>query len=292
LEEVCFRAMAVSVRCGRRPLLAVMTLTVAGVALRCGFARRRISGSAFALPGAAHRGLSSRTLTLAGATQSSAASPSRGSPLALLLSPALLGALVAKSSRSALIGRESRHACSVVRRAQSEVSRIDFRVGQIVSCEKHPDSDKLLVEQIDIGEEAPRQILSGIGKFLTPDDVVGRRVVIVSNLKARKLAGMSSEGMLLCATKKDDPDAEDISQLCLVEAPEGAAVGERVAVEAEDGEIGEPEAPNKVAKKKMFEKVAPELHTDAEGTVQYKTSNFMTSGGPCTAKAIASGQVS
>mmetsp|Transcript_59017 Transcript_59017/g.104873 ORF Transcript_59017/g.104873 Transcript_59017/m.104873 type:complete len:292 (+) Transcript_59017:15-890(+) len=291
--------MVISVRYGQRPLLIVMTLTAAAVALRCRLTRIRMSCSdAFALLGTAHRGLSSTPVALAEARQRSApSSSSRGergtSAAALTLSPALLaGALVAKSSRS-VKGREGRHAYNVVRRAQSLVSQIDFRVGQIVSCERHPESDKLLVEKIDVGEEAPRQILSGIGKFLTPDDVVGSRVVIVSNLKARKLAGMPSEGMLLCASKTEGEGEDEIlSELCLVEAPEGAAVGERVQIEAEDGEIGEPFAPNKVAKKKIFEQVAPDLQTDAEGTVQYKSSNFVTTAGPCTAKAIPSGRVS
>ena len=167
------------------------------------------------------------------------------------------------------------------RQAQSDISQIDFRVGEIKSCEKHPDSDKLLVEQIDVGEEAPRQICSGIGQFFKPDEVVGRKVVIVSNLKARKMAGTSSEGMLLCASQRD---GDDLSALDLVEAPEGAPVGERVIVELADEEHGDAAPPNKVGKKKLYEKVAGDLKTNAEGSVCFKDSPFMTSAGPCTAK--------
>ncbi|CAE7349294.1 unnamed protein product [Symbiodinium natans] len=171
---------------------------------------------------------------------------------------------------------------------------IDFRVGEIKSCEKHPDSDKLLVEQIDVGEEAPRQICSGIGKFLEPDQVVGKKVVIVSNLKARKMAGTASEGMLLCASKKADPEdpESELAELKLVEAPADAEIGERVIVEMPDEEHGQAATPNKVGKKKLYEKVAPGLRTDAEGTVCFKESPFMTSAGPCTAKDLPEAVVS
>ncbi|CAJ1345274.1 unnamed protein product, partial [Effrenium voratum] len=157
------------------------------------------------------------------------------------------------------------------------------------SCEKHPESDKLLVEQIDIGEEVPRQICSGIGAFFEPDQVVGKKVVIVSNLKARKMAGTASEGMLLCASKSE---GEELRSLDLVQAPEEAPLGERIVVEVDDEEHGEPAAPNRVGKKKLYEKVAGELKTNADGTVCFKDSPFMTSAGPCTAKAMPDAVVS
>lgn len=174
---------------------------------------------------------------------------------------------------------------------QSEVSQIDFRVGKIVSVEKHPDSEKLLIEQIDVGEDEPRTICSGIAQHLSLEDVANRMVVVVSNLKARKLGGVSSNGMLLCATAPAESEGE-LGSLVLVEAPEGAEVGERVVIEVEDEVHGEGAPPNRVAKKKLYEKVAPHLCTDEEGTVCYKASPFMTSSGPCTAKAIPKGIVS
>ncbi|CAE7726538.1 yars1 [Symbiodinium pilosum] len=158
----------------------------------------------------------------------------------------------------------------IARKGQSDVSMIDFRVGEIKSCEKHPDSDKLLVEQIDVGEEAPRQICSGIGKFFEPDQIIGKRVVIVSNLKARKMAGTASEGMLLCASKRADPeDAEsELAELKLVEAPADAQIGERIVVDMPDEEHGQAATPNKVGKKKLYEKVAPDLRTNQDGMVE------------------------
>merc|ERR1712039_878096 len=157
---------------------------------------------------------------------------------------------------------------------QSDISQIDFRVGRIVSAERHPSSDKLLAEQIDIGEDSgPRQICSGIAPWFAPEDITGKLVVIVANLKARRMAGAASEGMLLCAkTVTDSDDDGQIGKLEVVEAPSDAAVGERVVVDVGDATHGEAAAPNKVQKKKLYEKVAPHLCTDSNGTVCFRDS--------------------
>lgn len=282
---------------GRPRLLAAMTL-VAGVGtiLRRSFCRRHAAQLAdvFAVLRTAPRQVRQASLaphraslaTAAGihTVKPSGVSPSLHAPWAVCC---LASGLVATGKRAAF----ARRAHTLVK-AQSDVSQIDFRVGVIVSCEKHPDSDKLLVEQIDIGEEVPRTICSGIAKFFAPEDIVDKKVVIVANLKARKLAGVSSDGMVLCATTKESPEQEEASQLRLVEAPEGASVGERVVVEVEDGEHGEAAPPNRVGKKKLYEKVAPDLKTNSEGTVCFKESQFTTSAGPCYAKDLPSAIVS
>lgn len=214
-------------------------------------------------------------------------------------SPLVAGA-VACAARCAMVrrtktlqpGRQSFVTVRAEGDEQSEVSQIDFRVGTVVSCEKHPDSDKLLVETIDLGEDEPRKICSGIANFYSPDQMAGKRVVVVSNLKARKIGGIPSNGMILCATKKDDPESESLSALQVVDAPEGVEAGERVVIEVEGFSHGEAAAPNRVGKKKLFEKVAPHLCTNAEGTVCYKTSPFMTTAGPCTAVNVTEGTVS
>lgn len=177
---------------------------------------------------------------------------------------------------------------SVSVKAQSAISEIDFRVGLIVSADRHPDSDKLLVEQIDIGEEMPRQICSGISAYYAPDDLIGCRVVIVSNLKERKMAGTASHGMLLCATTGECENR----QLVLVEAPPETPAGERVVVDVVGEDHGSAAPPNRVHKKKLFEKIASDLRTDGQGVVRYKSFAFATSVGPCTAIAIPDGVVS
>lgn len=79
-----------------------------------------------------------------------------------------------------------------------DFSKLQFQIGEIVQCEEVPKSKKLLCSQVRIGSET-RQILSGIKAWYKPEDMVGRRVMVVTNLKPAKLAGMMSEGMILCA---------------------------------------------------------------------------------------------
>lgn len=78
--------------------------------------------------------------------------------------------------------------------------KTQFKVGVVKSCEKHPKADKLLVSQIDIGNET-RQIVSGIAEFYTPEAMVGRKVVVVTNLKPAKIRGVESQGMVLAGEK-------------------------------------------------------------------------------------------
>jgi methionyl-tRNA synthetase len=74
---------------------------------------------------------------------------------------------------------------------------LDLRVGKIIDVKKHPDSDKLFIEQIDVGEENPRTIVSGLQKYYTEKEMLGKNVVVLCNLKPAKLAGVKSEGMVL-----------------------------------------------------------------------------------------------
>jgi methionine--tRNA ligase beta chain len=84
-----------------------------------------------------------------------------------------------------------------------EFKNADLRVGKIVSAERVEGSDKLLKLQVDIGEAAPRQILSGIGKAYTPEDMLGKQVLIIANLDPRMMMGLESQGMLLAAHGED-----------------------------------------------------------------------------------------
>ena len=79
-----------------------------------------------------------------------------------------------------------------------DFDKMDFRVGTIISAEKHPKADKLLVFQVKMGTET-RQIISGVAAYFKPEECVGKKVVVVANLKPRKLRGMESKGMILFA---------------------------------------------------------------------------------------------
>ncbi|MCT4607000.1 MAG: methionine--tRNA ligase [Marinisporobacter sp.] len=79
-----------------------------------------------------------------------------------------------------------------------DFDKVDLKVGQILECKKHPKADKLLVSQVKIGTEV-RQIVSGIAKHYKPEELVGRKVIVVTNLKPIKLRGEESRGMILAA---------------------------------------------------------------------------------------------
>ena len=79
-----------------------------------------------------------------------------------------------------------------------DFAKLEFRVGKILECEKVENADKLLKSRIKIGDEV-RTIVSGIAQYYKPEEMVGKSVVVVANLKPAKLRGIMSEGMILCA---------------------------------------------------------------------------------------------
>jgi methionyl-tRNA synthetase len=81
-----------------------------------------------------------------------------------------------------------------------DFAKVDLRVGQVLSAERVPKADKLLLLKVDLAEDQPRQILAGIAQYYEPEKLVGRKVVIVSNLKPRKLRGFESQGMVVAAS--------------------------------------------------------------------------------------------
>ena len=85
-----------------------------------------------------------------------------------------------------------------------DFSKIELKTGTILKCEKHPKADKLLVSQIDVGNGDVRQIVSGIATHFTPEDMVGRQVIVVTNLKPAKLRGVESQGMILVGETAND----------------------------------------------------------------------------------------
>ncbi|MFN3330393.1 MAG: methionine--tRNA ligase subunit beta, partial [Pyrinomonadaceae bacterium] len=88
--------------------------------------------------------------------------------------------------------------------------KVDLRVGEIKVAERVPNADKLLRFEVDIGEEKPRQILAGLAQYYEPEKLIGRKVVVVANLKPRKMRGLESQGMI-CAASLDESDVPAIA---------------------------------------------------------------------------------
>merc|ERR1712136_443122 len=87
--------------------------------------------------------------------------------------------------------------------ADINVSKLNMKVGRIVSVEKHPDADTLYVEQVDVGEERHRQVVSGLVKSYTLEEMQGRVGIFLLNLKPAKMRGVLSEGMIMCASSPE-----------------------------------------------------------------------------------------
>ena len=80
--------------------------------------------------------------------------------------------------------------------------KVELRVGEILVAERIPKADKLLRFEINLGEEKPRQILAGLAEYYEPETLIGRKVVVVANLKPRKMRGLESQGMICAASMR------------------------------------------------------------------------------------------
>eukprot|EP00591_Stephanopyxis_turris_P005639 CAMPEP_0195506880 /NCGR_PEP_ID=MMETSP0794_2-20130614/425_1 /TAXON_ID=515487 /ORGANISM="Stephanopyxis turris, Strain CCMP 815" /LENGTH=882 /DNA_ID=CAMNT_0040633345 /DNA_START=220 /DNA_END=2868 /DNA_ORIENTATION=- len=159
------------------------------------------------------------------------------------------------------------------------ISALDIRVGEIKRVWEHEEADKLYCEEIDVGEDEPRLIASGLRPFIPDKSTMeNRKVLVLCNLKARKMVGFPSHGMVLCAGNEDHTEVKFVSP------PPDAKIGERVTVPGWnfEGEEGAPYAENKVGKKKIFEKIAPFLKTSEYGVPEFLGCPLMTSAGVCT----------
>jgi len=165
--------------------------------------------------------------------------------------------------------------------AELSVARIDIRVGKIVEVKPHPDADSLYIEKIDVGEEQPRTIISGLRHHVSAEQLQDALVAVICNMKPANMRGVKSEGMLLCAS-----DSEHKSVEVLKVAP-GSVPGERIGSEDYTG------TPDVVLnpKKKVFEQVQVDLSTNDKLEVTYKGDVLKTSAGPLTAPSIVNAAI-
>ncbi|WP_410495235.1 methionine--tRNA ligase [Cellulosilyticum sp. ST5] len=104
----------------------------------------------------------------------------------------------AKDSKKAEVKKEEKIE-EVAEITIDDFAKVELKIGEVIECEKVPKADKLLVSKIKIGDEV-RQIVSGIAAYYSPEEFVGKKVVVVTNLKPVKLRGILSQGMVLCAS--------------------------------------------------------------------------------------------
>lgn len=164
------------------------------------------------------------------------------------------------------------------------INAIDLRVGVIRKVCKHETAEKLYCEEIDVGEDAPRAIASGLVPYYSLEQMQDRKLIVVCNLKARNLVGFKSHGMVLCASTVDESGNHLVE---FVDPPVNSKPGDRIVAE---GLLAmEPYTPSKCDKTKAFEVVAPDLKVDHEGVAHWQGHRLvcLTNGGASAESCIA-----
>ncbi|KFD65297.1 hypothetical protein M514_00606 [Trichuris suis] len=163
-------------------------------------------------------------------------------------------------------GKPSKAKQHVVEEAAPDFSRLDVRVGLIKTARKHPDADSLYVEEVDVGEDKPRTVISGLVNFIPVDQMQERFAVLLCNLKPVKMRGIESQAMVLCASTKEKVE--------ILEPPAGSVPGDPVICPGYEG------LPEKQLnpKKKVWEAVQPSLLVDSNGRACFKCTPLQVAG--------------
>ncbi|XP_032079718.1 aminoacyl tRNA synthase complex-interacting multifunctional protein 1 isoform X2 [Thamnophis elegans] len=157
-----------------------------------------------------------------------------------------------------------------------DVSRLDLRIGCIMTAKKHPDADSLYIEEVDVGEANLRTVVSGLVKHVPLEEMQNRMAVFLCNLKPVKMRGVVSQGMLMCASTPEKVE--------IILPPNGVVPGEKITFE---GFSGEPEKELN-PKKKIWEQIQPDLQTNDQCIATYKGVPFEVKGkGVCRAPSMA-----
>uniref|UniRef100_A0A6M2DUZ7 Tyrosine--tRNA ligase n=1 Tax=Xenopsylla cheopis TaxID=163159 RepID=A0A6M2DUZ7_XENCH len=156
-------------------------------------------------------------------------------------------------------------------------NRLDIKVGRVIEASKHPDADSLYVEKIDLGEPQPRTVVSGLANYVPLEEMQNRMVVVLCNLKAAKMRGVESQGMVLCASVDEPKAVEPLS------VPESAKPGDSIKVEGYDGPADVQLNP----KKKVWEKLQVDLKVNDNGEAVWQGAPLLCpSGAKLTCKTL------
>ena len=153
----------------------------------------------------------------------------------------------------------------VATEAVPPVCRLGFKVGEITKIWEIEGKDSIYCEEIDVGEEKPRSVMSGLRAFFSKEELLHRKVVVITNLKPRRVGTFVSEGMVICA------ENEDHSVVELVEPPADAKVGEWIQFEGLP-EVKPDEEVNPNRKTSPWGKCQEFLAVNEEGVAAFKVS--------------------
>jgi len=155
----------------------------------------------------------------------------------------------------------------------TELSRLEIRVGKIIEIGKHPEADSLYVEKVDCGEPTgPRTIVSGLVQYCTVDQLLNKNVIVLCNLKPRPLKGITSYGMLLCASNTDHTEVVPLTP------PADAAPGQLIIFKGHKPEPAE--AGNRA--NKAYDKIKEDFFVNDDGVATFAGIPFTAPSGIVT----------
>lgn len=217
---------------------------------------------------------STATTTGSSATSSSSNAPTLGST-----APREMDGLRRRGERRGRARRQDSQGV-LEEEAPVNVSRLDLRIGQIVSARRHRLAECMYVQEVDLGEPAPRTVVSGLARHIPLDQLEGRLVVLLCNVRPYRLKGVVSQAMVLCGSTHDHME--------LLDPPTGATPGDRVTFL---NYPGEPER-ELVPRERVWERVQKELRTDARGVATYRGVGFEVRGkGLCRAPTLTNSSI-
>ncbi|KAI7793841.1 hypothetical protein IRJ41_000432 [Triplophysa rosa] len=174
----------------------------------------------------------------------------------------------------------SQSANLLMREQKPDVSRLDLRVGRVLTVRNHPDSTSLVIQEVELGEPAPRTVVSVQCSHMTPEQLVGSLVVLLCNVRSMKVRGVQSQARLLFAVNQESTEP--------LTPPTGAQPGDRITVQNYPG-VPEKELNPKC---RIWEHLLPDLNTDAKGVATYKGVAFEVPGkGLCRAPGVRNGEI-
>ncbi|XP_068569201.1 aminoacyl tRNA synthase complex-interacting multifunctional protein 1 [Cebidichthys violaceus] len=162
-----------------------------------------------------------------------------------------------------------------------DVSRLDLRVGRILSVRLHPLAEAMSVQEVDVGENAPRTVVSKLGGKTHLEELQGGLAVLLCNVKACKLRGVVSQARLLCCSSPDDCTE-------LLTPPSGSTPGDRVTF------LNYPGDPDRElqSKDRVWELLQPDLQVDSRGVANYKGCRFEVKGkGLCRTPSLTNASI-
>ncbi|KAL8595326.1 Tyrosine--tRNA ligase, cytoplasmic [Nucella lapillus] len=160
---------------------------------------------------------------------------------------------------------------------EANPGRLDLRVGRITSVKKHPEADSLYIETVDVGEGTERTVISGLAGLVPMEELQDRLGVFLCNLKPVKMRGIESTAMLMCASVDEPRAVEPLNP------PASSSPGDKVFVEGFDSATPD-EKLN--PKKKVWEKLQPDLRTSGECVAEWQGSPMMTKEGVVTCSSL------